>query len=82
MTVYFSFSTFFVYFLRFPFVCWNVLIESVSLRSLNQALNMMDMLGKANDSYPLLPMYSNLLGGCARIQCVNRANECLDLMEG
>ncbi|XP_057470174.1 pentatricopeptide repeat-containing protein At1g76280-like isoform X2 [Actinidia eriantha] len=45
------------------------------------AFSVMDMLGENHDLYPILPIYNNLLGGCARSHSVSRANHCLDLME-
>ncbi|XP_052201836.1 pentatricopeptide repeat-containing protein At1g76280 isoform X2 [Diospyros lotus] len=48
---------------------------------LEEAFNLMNVLGESHDFYPVLSMYNDLLGGCARIQSVNHANKCLDLME-
>ncbi|KAG5542786.1 hypothetical protein RHGRI_015784 [Rhododendron griersonianum] len=62
--------------------CYLLIIRALCKGGyLEEALNMMDMLRKDHDLYPILSMYNNLLGGCARIQSVSRANECLDLME-
>ncbi|PSS31201.1 Pentatricopeptide repeat-containing protein [Actinidia chinensis var. chinensis] len=62
--------------------CYLLIIRALCKGGyLEEALNMMDILGENNDLYPVLPIYNNLLGGCARTQRVIRANDCLDLME-
>uniref|UniRef100_A0A5B7C0F4 Pentacotripeptide-repeat region of PRORP domain-containing protein n=1 Tax=Davidia involucrata TaxID=16924 RepID=A0A5B7C0F4_DAVIN len=62
--------------------CCLLIIRALSKGGyLQEAFNLMSILGESHDIYPILPMYNNLLGACARMQCVNHANDCLDLME-
>ncbi|XP_059634066.1 pentatricopeptide repeat-containing protein At1g76280 [Cornus florida] len=46
-----------------------------------EAFNLINVLGENHDIYPILPMYNNFLGACARMNSLNHANDCLDLME-
>ncbi|XP_047324858.1 pentatricopeptide repeat-containing protein At1g76280 isoform X2 [Impatiens glandulifera] len=47
---------------------------------LDQAFNMMKTLENNDDFAPTLPLYNNILGGCALVKSVDHAKKCLDLM--
>lgn len=62
--------------------CYLLIIRALCKGGyLDEAFNLMNILGENHDFHPILLMYNNFLGGCARIHSVNHANECLDLME-
>ncbi|KAK3034795.1 hypothetical protein RJ639_033700 [Escallonia herrerae] len=48
---------------------------------LDEAFNLLSIVGENADIYPILPMYNNFLGACAQMHSLHHANKCLDLME-
>ncbi|KAK2971799.1 hypothetical protein RJ640_018488, partial [Escallonia rubra] len=48
---------------------------------LDEAFNLLSILGENADIYPILPMYNNFLGACAQMHSFHHADKCLDLME-
>ncbi|KAK3006304.1 hypothetical protein RJ639_016858 [Escallonia herrerae] len=48
---------------------------------IDEAFNLLSIVGENADIYPILPMYNNFLGACAQMHSFHHANKCLDLME-
>uniref|UniRef100_A0A2P2JBY2 Pentatricopeptide repeat-containing protein At1g76280 isoform X1 n=2 Tax=Rhizophora mucronata TaxID=61149 RepID=A0A2P2JBY2_RHIMU len=48
---------------------------------LEEATNMINMIGESHGIYDSLPMYNSLLRACLKMQSIDHANQCLDLME-
>ncbi|CAK9178337.1 unnamed protein product [Ilex paraguariensis] len=62
--------------------CYFLIIRALCKGGyLKEAFTSMSIVGEKPDIYPVLAMYNNLLGACARMNSINYANECLDLME-
>ncbi|OMP03083.1 hypothetical protein CCACVL1_02610 [Corchorus capsularis] len=62
--------------------CYFLMIQALCRGGyLEEACNLIKFLGENHGMHPRMSIFNYFLGACAKMQSVNHANQCLDLME-
>ncbi|XP_027364853.1 pentatricopeptide repeat-containing protein At1g76280 isoform X2 [Abrus precatorius] len=63
-------------------ICLSLMMQALCKGGyLEEAIDMMDLLGGSKCLFPVLPLYNSLLRFCTEMQSIILARKCLDLME-